>query len=326
MVEVVAEIGLNHGGDLDVAKAIVDNAIECGADTVKTQTAVPELETTAAAGMAAYQRGWTAQIDMIRELTLSFPDTLALARHCEVRGIPFLSTPADPVSLRFLVEECGVKRIKIGSDNLANPQLLQAVWATQLPLILSTGMATMAEIGRAMPLVRSFGTEDVTLMQCTSCYPCALADANVAAVRTLRETFGVPVGFSDHTLGMAAACAAVGAGAVIIEKHFTLDDKQHGPDHRMSLDPADMAAFVRAVRLAERAMGTGVKAPTRDELANAATVRKSLVAARQIMAGELFTPDSLAIKRPGTGRSPWDYFVLLGKPAVRAYAADEMIE
>lgn len=323
-VEIIAEAGCNHNGKLDLALRLADAAKAAGADTFKIQNSVPELETTAVSPVPAYAGQWANQRDMIREIILPFPDTVKLARYCDAIGMAFLSTPADPVSLRFLVDECGIRRIKLGSDNLTNPQMLREAALTKLPVILSTGMATIMEIGAALGLLAD--TAVYCLMQCTSSYPCPLESANVAAIRTLRETFRMHVGFSDHTEGNLASLIAVGAGAMMVEKHLTLDRWMAGPDHAMSMMPPSFRNYCSAIRQASVACGNGVKEPTEDERANALVVRKSLVAARPIAAGEEFCADNIAVKRPGTGRTPWDYFTLIGKPARRAFAADEMID
>lgn len=329
-VEIIAEAGVNHNGKLDLAIRLVDAAKASGADAIKFQTSIPENETTDQAALADYQQahGYSSQLEMIRAISLSFPDTLKLARHCEAAGIEFMSTAADPVSLQFLIEECGMSRIKIGSDNLTNVQMLNAAAAFAKPVILSTGMSTITDIAAAIALLYDVrGVGALTLMQCTSAYPTKHQDANIAAIETLRRAFpGVPVGFSDHTDDCLASLVAVGAGARIIEKHFTLDPRMKGPDHAMSLSPFHLEVFVDSIRQASLVMGHGEKIPTLEEKANSLVVRKSLVAAREIKAGEEFCADNIAIKRPGIGRSPWDYFELIGKPAMRAYKQDELID
>lgn len=327
-VEIIAEAGLNHNGDLKQAMWLVDAAKSAGADTIKFQQSIPELEVVPDCPVADYQRkqGYSDQGSMIRSLMLRDADTVRLASYCRSVGIEFLSTPADPVSLKFLIEACGIKRIKIGSDNLTNPQMLLAAAKTDLPLIISTGMATFQEVSVAMALVwRRRELDQVTLMQCTSCYPCEIDDAQIAAIFSLKKVFGYPVGFSDHTIGPMAALVAVGAGACIIEKHLTLDRASGGPDHAMSTDPNQFTIFVDCVRKAARYMGDGIK-PVEAEKEVAKAVRKSLVAARDIKAGEEFDSENIAVKRPGIGRPPLDYFDLIGKPARRAYRQDEMIE
>lgn len=325
-VEIIAEAGCNHNGLLAIAMSMADFAKRAGADTFKTQTSVPEEECAVSAPNAAYM-GAGSQLDLIREIILPFDKTALLAQHCEDIGIRFLSTPADPVSLKFLVEECGVNRIKLGSDNLTNPVMIEAAAKTGLPLILSTGMATLEEVYTTLALIRGIGkTKSLTLMHCTSCYPTRAEDANVGAVASMAMELSVPVGFSDHTQGSTAAIVAVGAGAKIIEKHFTLDREMTGPDHKISAGQTEFIGYVRCVRAAERYLGSGSKVPCSAELEVAQAVRKSVVAACDIAEGDWLTDKNLAIKRPATGRRPWDIYRLRGTVATRSYQKDEMIE
>jgi sialic acid synthase SpsE len=236
-----------------------------------------------------------------------------------------MSAPFDHESLDLLVR-LGVHRLKIGSGELTNGPLLRAAAATGLPLILSTGMATLDEVADAVRLVRDAGAGDVTVLHCTTEYPAPAAEVNLRAMATMRETLGVPVGYSDHTTGLTVTLAAVALGAVVIEKHFTTDRRLPGPDHPASLEPDELRELVATVRTVEAALGDGVKRPTASELPNLAVARKSLVAARPIAAGEPFDAGNVAVKRPGTGISPMRYWDLVGLRASRAYAPDELLD
>ncbi|MGP0091101.1 MAG: N-acetylneuraminate synthase [Xanthobacteraceae bacterium] len=351
---VIAEAGVNHNGSLETALRLVDVAAEAGADIVKFQTFKAERLVTAAAPKAQYQRLTTAhdepQFAMLRRLELSEDMHLALRRRCDDRNIEFLSTPFDIQSLGFLAQTVGVRRIKIPSGEITNGPLLLAAARTGLPIILSTGMSTLSEVETAlkvvafgllesasMPddsaLVAAFASADgcrllrerVSLLHCTTEYPAAYEDTNLRAMDALGDAFALPIGLSDHTADIFVPIAAVGRGAVIIEKHFTLDRTAEGPDHAASLQPAEFSAMVNGIRAVEAALGSGVKQPAASELKNISIARKSLVAARPIAAGEQFTAENLTAKRPATGRSPMDYWRLLGTPAWRDFARDEAI-
>jgi len=352
-VIVIAEAGVNHNGDPDRALAMVDAAAGSGADFVKFQTFRAADLVTADAPKAAYQTardGAGSQFEMLRRLELSEAAHHQILARCRARGIGFLSTPFDTASLAFLVGDLGIDRIKIPSGEITNGPLLLAAARTRLPLILSTGMSTLDDVERALAVI-AFGLDGqgapdaaafaaafadpaarrhlagrVTLLHCTTEYPAPIAETNLRAMATLAERFGLPVGFSDHTAGLSAAIAATALGATVIEKHFTLDRALPGPDHRASLEPDELAALVRGVREAEAALGDGIKAPSASERGNLAVARKSLVAARPIAAGEVLSEETLAVKRPGGGISPLEYWAYLGRPAGRAYAEGERIE
>ncbi|RMG36996.1 MAG: N-acetylneuraminate synthase [Gammaproteobacteria bacterium] len=354
-VTIIAEAGVNHNGDLRRALAMVDAAAEAGADAVKFQTFRPEALVTAGAPQAEYQRrndgDRGSQLAMLRRLALPEADHPALVRRCRARGIRFLSSPFDPASADFLMHDLGLEVIKLGSGELTNGPLIHRVARAGRRLILSTGMATLDEIrealavaalgylGRPVPSGRAgrlavMEEERATtalearvqLLHCTTEYPCPPEAVNLRAMETLAGAFGLPVGYSDHTEGITVAVAAAARGARIIEKHFTLDRTLPGPDHAASLEPDQLRAMVEAVRIVERALGGRDKAPVAVERENMAAARKSLVAACAIRAGEPFSESNLAVKRPGTGRSPMDYWSLLGRPAPRDYAADEVIQ
>lgn len=353
-VTVIAEAGVNHNGSLDLALHLVDAAAAAGADIVKFQTFKAERLATHNAAKADYQTRNTAsdetQLDMLRRLELSEAAHAAIIAHCKLRRVCFLSTPFDLGSVRLLVDRFDVTQIKIGSGELTNAPLLLAAASTGRPVILSTGMGTLGEveaalgvlaygyscrterIGRAAfaeafacPESRAVLADRVILLHCTTEYPAAFAEVNLRAMDTLASAFGLPVGFSDHTPGIAVAIAAAARGAVVIEKHLTLDRKLDGPDHNASLEPVEFTAMVAGIRQVETAVGDGVKAPTLTERKNIPIARKSLVAANAIASGEPFTTENLTVKRPGSGISPFDYWDVLGKPATRDYGPDEPI-
>jgi N-acetylneuraminate synthase len=353
---IVAEAGVNHNGSLARAKAMVRAAAAAGADAVKFQSFHTELEVTRAAPKAGYQARNTgadgSQFAMLKALELSQDDQIALMTACRDAGVEFMSTPFDPVSAAFLIGATPVKRLKIASGELTNGPLLLQLARAGKPIILSTGMADLDEV-RAALAVLAFGLSmpadaapssaafdraitspagraalaaKVTLLQCISDYPAAADTINLRAMDTLAETFGLNVGLSDHSLGIAVAVAAVARGAAVIEKHFTLDRTLPGPDHAASLTPAELTEMVAAIRTVERALGDGHKQPTSAELPTRAVARKSLVALAPIRAGEAFTVANLGAKRPGDGVSPMRYWSYLGRPAGRAYAADDLID
>jgi N,N'-diacetyllegionaminate synthase len=327
---VVAEAGVNHNGDLETALRLVDAASEAGADVVKFQTFSADRLATAAAPTAAYQAAACAdqaQRTLLRRLELTRSMHEALIARCAERGIEFLSTPFDLESADMLAA-LGLQRFKIPSGEITNLPLLRRIAGLGRSILLSTGMCTLDEVGQALDALARAGAPrgGVTVLQCTTAYPAPVDDANLRAMLTIRDTFGVTVGYSDHTRGTAAALAAVAIGAAVIEKHFTLDRRQEGPDHQASLEPHELAAMVDDIRSIERAMGDGVKRPAPGEAANMPVVRKSLVAACAIRAGERFTERNVTSKRPGTGISPMRWDDVIGRAAHRDFVADEMIE
>jgi N-acetylneuraminate synthase len=353
-VTIIAEAGVNHNGSLDLALELVDAAAASGADVVKFQTFKAERLASRRAAKAEYQTRTTAaeesQLDMLRRLELTEAHHDAIIARCKQRNIRFLSTPFDTASLDLLVRRFNVDTIKLGSGELTNAPLLLATATTGRPLILSTGMGTLAEVETALgalafgyakcadapgkaafaeayadPECRKALNGRVTLLHCTTEYPAPFDETNLRAMDTLSSAFGLPVGFSDHTPGIAVAIAAAARGAMVIEKHMTLDRNLEGPDHKASLEPAEMAAMVASIRQVEAALGDGVKQPAPSEVKNIAIARKSLVAAKAIAAGEPFTPENLVVKRPGNSASPFAYWDLLGQKAQRAYEPDEPI-
>ena len=326
---IIAEAGVNHNGSLEMAKQMALKAKECGADMVKYQTAVPELVISKFAEKAEYQKKTTgegeSQLEMVRRLHFDFAAHKELKEYCDSIGIQYLSAPFDIPSVRFL-GSLGLPAIKVPSGELTNLPYLEEVGRTGMPVILSTGMSTLNEIEDAVGILEESGCPDITLLHCNTQYPTPYEDANLTAMIELCRQFGLPVGLSDHTNGWECDVAAVALGAVVIEKHFTLDKNLPGPDQKASLDPAELAAMVQAVRNTEAALGSGKKQVSRSEAGNKAIARKSIVAAREIRAGETFTADNLTTKRPGDGISPMRWYEVLGKTAKRSFAEDEKIE
>jgi N,N'-diacetyllegionaminate synthase len=319
-VFVIAEIGVNHNGDLAMARSLIDVAVDAGADAVKFQTFQAERIATAEAPKADYQIRATGnaetQLDMLRKLELSADAHRELQAYCHDRDITFLSTPFDEQAADFL-DELGVLAFKISSGDVTNSPLLRHIALKGKPVILSTGMSTIEEVIEAISVLRSSGREDVILLHCVSNYPAKPEEVNLRAMQTMRSAFDVPVGFSDHTQGIEIALAAVALGACVIEKHFTLDRNLPGPDHRASLEPAELKTLLRSIRKVESALGNGKKAPTASELETAKVARRSLVAARDIPAGSLLKRDMITLKRPGTGLSPARMDNVLGRRALQ---------
>jgi len=317
---VIAEAGVNHNGDMALARALVDVAAAAGADAVKFQTFVVDRLVTRTAATAEYQQralgGEQSQYEMLARLELSAADHEMLAGHCAARGIEFMSTPFDPESAHFL-KRLGVRRIKISSGDVTNLPMLEVVGALGLPVILSTGMADLDEVAEAVATLRGTGVTDLALLQCISNYPADPALTNLRVMDTFARTFGTPVGLSDHSTGIAVAIAAAARGAAYIEKHFTLDRALPGPDHQASLLPDELRALVAAVREVESALGDGVKRPAPSELPVRAVARKSLVAARDLPPGTALAAADLVILRPGTGLSPAALPRVLGRRTTR---------
>jgi len=325
----VAEAGVNHNGDPGLALKLVDVAADAGADAVKFQTFRTDALVTRQAPKAAYQRaatgGGDSQHAMLSRLELDGAAHAALRDHSVRRGIVFFSTPFDEASADDL-DELGVALFKVPSGEITNVPLLRHLAAKRRPLIVSTGMSTLDEVARAVEVIRSAGDPPLALLHCLSAYPAPAAEMNLRAMETLRARFGVPVGLSDHTAGLAVSLAAVARGAAIIEKHFTLDKTLPGPDHAASLDPVELRALVQGVREVESALGDGEKRAMPCELDTRRVARRSLVAARPLRAGEALTRDAVRIKRPGTGIPPSELERALGRRVRRDVAADEVIE
>jgi N,N'-diacetyllegionaminate synthase len=312
----IAEAGVNHNGCLDMALRLVDAAAEAGADVVKFQTFKSEEVVSPLAPKADYQvrnTGTTeSQLDMIRKLELPDEAFRTILMHCRARGITFLSTPFDRRSADLL-EEMGVQAFKIPSGEITNHPFLTHVARKGKPLIVSTGMSDLEEVAAALAVITAADNRSVVLLHCVSNYPAVPSSVNLRAMKTLEQGFDVPVGYSDHTEGISVPLGAVALGACIVEKHFTLDRKLPGPDHRASLEPKELAALVQGVRDVQSALGDGVKKPVAEELSTAAVARRSLVAACDLQAGTVLTENMVAIRRPGTGLPPADLARILGR-------------
>lgn len=327
-VLIIAEAGVNHNGSLEMAKKLVDAAKSCGADIVKFQTAKLESLVSKVAHMADYQKKNTgveeSQKEMLSKLLLSFEDFVELARYCKEVGIKFLSTPFDIESIRFLNDMQDIW--KIPSGEITNYPYLVEIGKTKKKVILSTGMAEMEEIQSAIDILKENGTEDITILHCTTEYPAPIKDVNLNVMQTMRDAFGYPVGYSDHTQGIEVSLAAATLGATIIEKHFTLDRNLPGPDHKASLEPDELKAMVDGIRKIELALGSNEKKPSEKELKNRLVARKSIVAKKAIKAGEELTEDNITTKRPGSGINPMKWNEVIGTKAVRDFEEDELIE
>lgn len=327
---IIAEAGVNHNGDLGLALRLVDVAADAGADLVKFQAFSADRLAVRGARKAAYQETQTGadetQYEMLRRLELSRADHEALMQRCAERGIGFFSTGFDIQSVDMLAS-MGQTLFKIPSGEITNLPYLRHIGRLCGKVILSTGMAKLGEIEAALDSLEEAGTlrGQVVVLHCTTEYPAPFAEVNLNALPAMRASLGVQVGYSDHTLGTEVAIAAVALGATVIEKHFTLDRGLPGPDHAASLEPLELAGMVAAIRNIELAMGSSIKGRTPSEVGNAAVVRKSIVAARAIRAGELFSPENITTKRPGTGISPMRWDELVGRPASRDYVQDELI-
>jgi len=328
---IIAEAGVNHNGDMAMARELIDAAAAAGADAVKFQTFKAASVVTAAAAKASYQKRTTArgetQLAMLERLELTRAMHEELIAYCNERGITFLSTPFDAESLAMLME-LGLEIIKVPSGEITNLPYLRRVGRLGKPVILSSGMATLGEIEAALNILEQSGTprKCITVLHCTSEYPPPMRDVNLHAMLTIREAFGVKVGYSDHTRGIEVPIAAAALGAAVIEKHFTLDHSLPGPDHKASIEPDEFKAMVTAIRNVELALGDGIKRPAPSEQKNMAVVRRSIVAARAIQAGEVFSEENITAKRPGAGISPMRWDEVVGRRAPRDFQQDEMIE
>jgi N,N'-diacetyllegionaminate synthase len=327
---IIAEAGVNHNGDIQLAKQLVNVAANAGADFVKFQTFDAGRQVTRLAQKADYQTKTTdwseSQYDMLRRLELTGSMHRELIDHCRSRNIGFFSTGFDVESVELLVS-LGQNLFKIPSGEITNLPYLRYIGQFGKQIILSTGMATLGEVEAAIDELEKAGTPrgKITVLHCTTEYPTPMSEVNLRAMQSIRNALGVIVGYSDHTQGIEVSIAAVAMGAKVIEKHFTLSRTLPGPDHRASLEPAELSAMVAAIRNIELALGDGIKRPSPSEIRNKSVVRKSLVASRAINAGEVFTPENLTTKRPGSGISPmrWDEFI--GQKAPRDFSIDELI-
>ena len=354
LTQIIAEAGVNHNGSLKTALELVDMAAVAGADYVKFQTFKADKLASRGAKKASYQTRTTrsdeSQLDMLKRLELSIDDHEAILKRCVDKGIHFLSSPFDLDSLLLLTEHFSLPEIKLGSGELTNAPLLLAAGRARVKIILSTGMASLAEVEEALgvlafamcrkgqpkqrtdfaqvlqdPAVWPVLSERVTLLHCTTEYPAAIEDTNLYAMDTMRRAFGVKVGYSDHTKGEAISLAAVALGANVIEKHFTLDRSLPGPDHAASLEPDELASLVFGVRSVEQALGKGIKQPSDAEAQNRIAARKSLMAKQDVLEGQILTTDVIEIKRPGDGISPMLLWDMLGSTAPRRLSRGELL-
>jgi N,N'-diacetyllegionaminate synthase len=328
---IIAEAGVNHNGDLATAKRLVDAAVQAGSDIIKFQTFRAENLVTEQAPKAKYQisnmsRGGS-QYEMLKNLELSQKDFYEISRHCAELNVEFLSTAFDTESLEWLVD-LGLKRFKIPSGEITNLPYLREIGKFGKETILSTGMSTMDDIDKALRVLEKSGTsvDKIIVLHCTTNYPAIMPEVNLLAMNSIRNEFGVRVGYSDHTLGSEVAVAAVALGACVIEKHFTLDKNSIGPDHAASSEPAELMSLISQIRNIEEALGDGNKHPFPSELEISLVARKSLVASREIQKGEFFSPENLTSKRPGTGVSPMAWDLYIGTKSSRHYDKDELIE
>ena len=327
---IIAEAGVNHNGSMEMALKLIDVAVAAGADAVKFQTFKAEKVIAVNAPKADYQKETTgsneSQLEMVKKLELDEAAHKKLLNHCQEKGIQFLSTPFDLESIDLL-NRLGLKMFKIPSGEITNLPYLRKLGALKKRLILSTGMADLGEIEDALDVLTEAGTplENLIVLHCNTEYPTPFEDVNLRAMLSIGHAFGVAVGYSDHTPGNEVAVAAVALGAVVLEKHFTLDRNLSGPDHKASLEPNELKSMVQAIRNIEKALGTGIKNPSPSELKNKPIVRKSIVAARSIRKGETFTVENLTIKRPGTGISPMRWDEILKMKASRDFYKDEII-
>ena len=330
-VVIIAEAGVNHNGDVNMAKQLIDAAAEAKADYVKFQTFQSNKVISSFAEQASYQYKNTgikeSQLEMVQKLELSKQDHQLLLDHCKKTNIKFFSTSFDLPSTRFL-RKLNLGLFKIPSGEITNLPYLSLIGGYNTEIILSTGMADLGEIEQAIRVLEKNGTErnKITLLHCTTEYPAPFEEVNLKAMNTLREAFGTEVGYSDHTEGIEVAIAATALGASVIEKHFTLDKSLHGPDHKASLDPDELKKMVYSIRLIEKSLGDGRKEPSQSEIRNKSVARKSLVAKKLIKKGDKFTRNNIAIKRPGYGISPMKIDDVLGRKAIREFTTDEMIE
>lgn len=329
---IIAEAGVNHNGDFEIAKKLVDAAARAGADYIKFQTFKAEALVSKNAQKAEYQQTNikekdSSQLNMLKKLELSERQHLDLIHYCQEKNIHFFSTAFDLESINFL-KSCNLNLWKIPSGEITNYPYLKKIASFGEPVIISTGMCTMEDIEQAITVLTSNGTkkEDITVLHCNTEYPTPMQDVNLKAMQTISRKLGVKVGYSDHTLGIEVPIAAVALGATIIEKHFTLDRNMEGPDHKASLEPGELKAMVKAIRNIENALGSQEKTVTDSERKNREVARKSIVASTSIKKGDLFSETNITVKRPGSGISPMRWEYVLGQIASRDFEEDELIE
>ena len=328
-ITIIAEIGVNHNANIEIAAKMISVAKKAGADVAKFQTTKPEMLISKFAQKADYQKKNTStnenQLEMIKKLVFPFEEFITLKRICDSEGILFCSTPFDLDSIEFL-KTIDMPFWKIPSGEVTNLPYLIKIAETASPVVLSSGMCTLDEVRATVEILCDNGSGEITVLHCNTEYPTPYEDVNLRAMLTIRNELNLKVGYSDHTLGIEVPVAAAALGATIIEKHFTLDRNMEGPDHKASLEPDELAAMIKAVRNIEVALGNGFKAPAPSEQKNIPIARKSIIAKRDIMAGEIFDKDNITTKRPGNGISPMLWFDVIGKKAVRDFKEDELIE
>ena len=326
---IIAEAGVNHNGSFELAKKLIDKAVEGGADIVKFQTCKAENVISRYADKAEYQKVTTgeadSQLEMVRKLMLTYEEYGKLKEYCDEKGIEFLSTAFDLPSVDYL-HSIGMRRWKIPSGEITNLPLLIKIANLHEPIIMSTGMSELSEVADAVRVLKENGAQDITLLHCTTEYPAPYEDVNLKAMDTMREAFDLPAGYSDHTKGLEIPVAAVAMGACVIEKHFTLDRNMEGPDHKASIEPDELKSMVDQIRHVEVAIGNGEKKVSASELKNQDIARKSIIAKTAIKKGDIFTEDNVTTKRPGNGINPMRWFDLLGKSAKHDYQEDYLIE
>lgn len=328
---IIAEAGVNHNGQLNLALKLCDAAKEAGVDCVKFQTWKTENICTTSAAMAGYQKDnilteATSQFEMLKRLELSYEHFEYIKLYCEKIGIDFLSTPDEDESLEFLMNKLQLPLVKIGSGEVTNIPYLRKIASYGKPIILSTGMSNIAQVATAYDTLIKVGAPTVTLLHCTTNYPCPIDEVNLRAMNTLKDAFKCQVGYSDHTMGIEVPIAAVAMGAEIVEKHFTLDRTMDGPDHKASLEPAELKQMVQSIRNIEQALGDGIKRPNKSEEVNAKVVQKSILAKYPIKKGEMLDENNLIVKRAGTGISAVYWDVVVGSYAIKGYETDEPIQ
>lgn len=328
-VYIIAEAGVNHNGSIELAKKLIDRAKEIGANCIKFQTFVAKSIVSKNANKAEYQKQLTnsseSQRDMLNRLELSFNEFIELKKYCDSLGIEFMSTAFDMESVDFL-SSLDMDTWKIPSGEITNLPYLIKIAKLKKKVILSTGMSTIEEVREAVNILTKYGTNDITLLHCTTEYPTPFSDVNLMAMKTLENEFKLKVGYSDHTKGIEVPVAAVALGATVIEKHFTLDQNMEGPDHQASLEPHELKKMVDSIRNIELALGDGIKKPAESEIKNIVIARKSIIAKRDILTGEVFTEDNITVKRPGSGISPMKWFDIIGMTAKKEFKEDELIE
>ena len=329
-VFIIAEAGVNHNGDLEIAKALIDVASESGADAVKFQSFLADDLSTDYADQAIYQARNTgkkeSQKEMLKRIELKRDDHQTLIDYCELKNIEFMSSPFDIGSAKFL-SKIGIKRFKIPSGEITNKPFLQEIAKHNIPTILSTGMANMLEVENAVKILKDAGLdhENISVLQCTTDYPAKMTEANLLSIKKFHDDLELRVGYSDHTIGDFCAVVAVSIGASIIEKHFTLDKEMDGPDHKASLEPSELKAYIKKIREVKSVLGEYKKEPSASEIKNKDIVRKSIVARKKILKGEMIEESKLAFKRPGNGISPMDFENVVGTLAIKDFEADEQI-